>query len=267
MKRRLLWLLAVGPVAAALVLIWWMLPPTAIVVHHMPSDPRVVRGSIHIHTARSDGSGSIDDVAAAARRAGLQFVVITDHGDGTRKPEPPAYRQSVLCIDGVEISTTGGHYLALGLPQTPYRLAGEPRDVVEDVKRFGGFGIVAHPDSPKPALAWADWDVPVDGVEWLNADTEWRRRDGNEMARAFVTYLVRPPETMAALFGAPGPVFSRWDAMTRSAHVIAIGGNDAHARLGTVEDTDTIVGGMALHLPSYEAAFKSLSVSVVPGVR
>ena len=84
-----------------------------------------------------------------------------------------------------------------------------------------------------------------------------------EMARAFVTYLVRPPETMAALFGAPGAVFSRWDAMTRSAHVIAIGGNDAHARLGTVEDTDTIVGGMAVHLPSYEAAFKSLSVSAV----
>jgi hypothetical protein len=265
MKRRSIWLLAPVPAAAAFISIWWMLPPAAIVLQHVPFDGPVVRGSIHIHTARSDGSGSIDDVASAARRAGLQFVVITDHGDGTRKPEPPAYRESVLCIDGVEISTTGGHYLALGMPQTPYRLAGEPRDVVEDVKRFGGFGIVAHPDSPKPALAWTDWDVPVDGVEWLNADTEWRRRDSNEMARAFATYLVRPAETLAALFGAPGAVFSRWDAMTRSAHVIAVGGNDAHARLGTVEDTDTIVGGMAAHLPSYEAAFRSLSVSAVLG--
>jgi hypothetical protein len=169
----------------------------------------------------------------------------------------------VLCIDGVEISTSGGHYLALGLPRTPYRLAGEPRDVVDDVRRFGGFGIVAHPDSPKPALEWTDWDVAIDGVEWLNEDTEWRRRSGNDMSRAFVTYFLRPPETIAALFGAPGPVFSRWDTMTRTAHVSAIGGPDAHARLGTVQDTDIITGGMAVHLPSYEAAFKSLSVSAV----
>ena len=29
---------------------------------------------------------------------------------------------------------------------------GEPRDVVEDVKRLGGFGYAAHPDSPKTEL-------------------------------------------------------------------------------------------------------------------
>ncbi len=263
MNRRLLWRLSVVALAAAIGFTWWTVPPPALTAPASPPDPRVVRGSIHVHTARSDGSGTIDDVASAAHRAGLQFVAITDHGDGTRSPEPPAYREGVLCIDGVEISTTGGHYLALGLPRTPYRLAGEPRDVVEDVKRFGGFGIIAHPDSPKPALEWTDWDVPVDGVEWLNADTEWRRRDGNDMARAVATYFLRPPETIAALFGPPGPVFSRWDTLTRSAHVIAIGGHDAHARLGTVEDTDIISGGMAVHLPSYEAAFKSLSVSAV----
>ena len=211
MNRRLLWRLSVAALVTAIGFIWWTLPPPALAAPASPADPRVVRGSIHVHTARSDGSGTIDEVASAAHRAGLQFVVITDHGDGTRSPEPPAYRDGVLCIDGVEISTTGGHYLALGLPRIPYRLAGEPRDVVEDVKRFGGIGIIAHPDSPKPALAWTDWDVPVDGVEWLNADTEWRRRGGNDMARAVATYFLRPPETIAALFGSPGPVFSRWD--------------------------------------------------------
>ena len=30
-------------------------------------------------------------VAAAAARAGLKFVILTDHGDGTRPPDPPAY--------------------------------------------------------------------------------------------------------------------------------------------------------------------------------
>ena len=34
--------------------------------------------------------------------------------------------------------------------------------------------VVAHPDSPKPELAWRDWSAPVAGLEWLNLDSEWR---------------------------------------------------------------------------------------------
>ncbi len=112
--------------------------------------PAVVRGAFHIHTERSDGTGTIEEVAAAAARAGLQFIILTDHGDGMRPPLAPAMHGGVLVLDGVEISTSGGHYVALGLPgASPYRLAGEPRDVVEDVRRMGGFGVAAHPDSPK----------------------------------------------------------------------------------------------------------------------
>ena len=133
---------------AVVLLVWAILPQRALVVSGVAPDPLTVRGSVHVHTFRSDGTGTVDDVAAAARRAGLQFVVLTDHGDGTRDPDPPAYRSGVLVIDAVEISTMGGHYVALGLARAPYRLAGEPRYVVEDVARLGGFGIVAHPDSP-----------------------------------------------------------------------------------------------------------------------
>ncbi len=110
--------------------------------------------SFHVHTNRSDGLSGPDEIAAAAARAGLKFVVFTDHGDGTRRPDPPAYRSGVLCLDGVEISTNGGHYVALDMPPAPYPLAGEARDVVEDVRRLGGFGIAAHPDSAKPQLRW-----------------------------------------------------------------------------------------------------------------
>ena len=60
-----------------------------------------VRGTVHVHTLRSDGSGTVDDVAAAAGRAGLDFVIISDHGDATRTPLAPAYRHGVLCIDAV----------------------------------------------------------------------------------------------------------------------------------------------------------------------
>jgi hypothetical protein len=118
---------------------------------------RTVAGAYHIHTTRSDGAGDRAAVAAAARRAGLQFVIITDHGDATRIPDAPAYVDGVLCIDGVEVSTNGGHYVALALAAAPYPLGGEPAAVIEDVTRLGGFGFAAHPDSARPELSWADW--------------------------------------------------------------------------------------------------------------
>src|SRR3982074_1605662 len=158
--------------AAVAVWIGFTIPPRPIQLA-APTDG-TIPGILHIHTSRSDGLSGPDEVAAAAARAGLKFVVFTDHGDATRTPDPPVYRAGVLCIDGVEISTTAGHYVALDMPASPYPLGGEPRDVVEDVKRLGGVGSAGHPDSPKHQLRWIDWNAPVDGMEIINLDTSWR---------------------------------------------------------------------------------------------
>ena len=45
-------------------------------------------------------------------------------------PAAPAYHEGVLCLDGVEISTRGGHYIAVDLPVAPYPLGGDARDVI-----------------------------------------------------------------------------------------------------------------------------------------
>src|SRR5262245_47782735 len=90
---------------------------------------RTVAGAYHVHSTISDGAGDVNTIAAAAKRAGLQFVILTDHGDGTRTPEAPRYVDGVLCLEGVEISTDGGHFVALGLPATPYPLGGDPAGV------------------------------------------------------------------------------------------------------------------------------------------
>ena len=80
----------------------------------------------------------------AAARAGLKFVVFTDHGDATATPEPPAYRSGVLCLDAVEISTAGGHYIALDMPTAPYPLGGEARgNLVIAAQRVQGATLLA----------------------------------------------------------------------------------------------------------------------------
>ena len=258
--RRQLRLLAIAAVIASLILLV-LLPRAA---GDTAAPPRnVVRGAYHIHTTRSDGSGTPDEVAAAAARAGLQFIILTDHGDGTRTPDPPSYRSGVLTLDAVELNTTSGHYGAIGLPAAPYPLAGTADAVIEDVRRLGGFGIAAHPGSPRPSLRWTAWEAAFDGLEWINGDSEWRDEPRLPIARALVTYLFRAPESMARLLDRPGGVLERWDALTATRRVVALAGIDAHAWLGYGQNTDPDAGGWHLRLPGYEATFGTFSNHVV----
>lgn len=252
----------------AAVLFFLALPPPARVVvvpDPAPRDERsaIVRGAFHVHSDRSDGSGSVTNIAEAARRAGLDFVILTDHGDGTRPPRAPAYHRGVLCVDAVEISTDGGHYIALDIPAAPYPLGGEAHGVVEDVARLGGFGVVAHPASGKPALRWQNWDLPVDAVEWLNGDSQWRDDGIGALALAAVGYWLRAPESLARLLDRPDAALARWDAQTAVRPVVGIGGTDAHARLATGVGEDGYEDALAISFPGYEALFRAFAVRVL----
>jgi hypothetical protein len=256
--KRILGLSVLVLVCSAGVLMALLTPaarPTAPPATLDPASP-TARGAFHVHSARSDGTGSLEEIAAAAAARGLQFVVFTDHGDGTREPEPPTYRSGVLCLDGVEISTDGGHYAVVGLPRAPFPLGGQPRDVVEDVKRLGGIGFAAHPGSPKALLQWRDWAAPFDGIEWLNADSEWRDEFVGSLGRVLFTYPFRPVETLAALLDRPATVLDRWREITAKRRVPAIAAADAHARLGFGPAVDPYDDRIVARVPSYRVSFE-----------
>ena len=267
MKR---FLLVTAALAAAVAFYGLISRPPAPLVLDTPWSDGSVAGAIHVHTNRSDGSSPPEVIAAAAARAGLRFVIFTDHGDGTRQPDPPIYRDGVLCLDGVEISTTGGHYVAIDMPQAPYPLAGEPRDVVDDVRRLGGFGVAAHPDSPKRELHWEGWTAPYDGIELINPDSSWRAHavsphwsEKFRLARALTTYPFRSAETIAALLNDPPEIIQRWNAVVSERRVVGLAGDDAHARLDLM-NSDPAESRFSLPIPSYEASFRVLSVHIHP---
>ena len=221
-----------------------------------------VRGVVHIHTNRSDGTGSVADAIRAAARADLKFIIVTDHGDGTRAADLPDYRDGVLYVDAVEIGTGDGHLVALGLPKTPYPLAGDARDVVEDVHRFGGLAIAAHPGSTKGELQWTDWSTPIDGLEWLNADSEWRDERPWTLARALLTYPFRPAQSLALLLDRPGPIIRKWDELSKQRRVIGWAAVDAHARVGARSFGEPYDSAGSLHLPSYANSFREFSITL-----
>ena len=259
MIKALLALIVALPLAA-----WFLAPPAARALAPLPSGLTAspVRGAIHIHTRRSDGTGTVDEVAAAAAAAGLTFIILTDHGDGTREVDPPQYRRGVLAIDAVEISTDGGHVVALGLSRSPYPLTGEPRDVLDDIERLGGFTLAAHPGSVKPELRWTDWDAPIAGLEWLNADSEWRDESKWLLARTLFSYPVRKAESLAMLLDRPDEVLRRWDTLTLEGKLVAVAAADAHARVGLRTVGEPYDGGASIHIPTYEDSFRAFSISL-----
>lgn len=243
-----------------------LLPPRARAVSPSPDIALPLRGVMHVHTNLSDGTGTRDEVAAAAARAGLSFVIFTDHGDGTRVADAPVYRSGVLCLEGVEISADGGHVIALGLPQAPYRLGGETDAVLEDVKRLGGFSVAAHPQSPQPSLRWTAGEAGFDGVEWLNWDSEWRDEPVASLARALLTYWWRPAESLASLLDQPETALGLWDRATRERVVVGLAGADAHARIGLRQMGEPYDGRPVARLPGYESVFRTSSIAL-PGAR
>ena len=221
-------------------------------------DSRTVRGAFHVHTTRSDGALDKVQVALAASRAGLQFAIFADHGDGTDPPDRPEYLNGVLCVDAAEVSTEDGHYIALGIGQAPYRLGGEGRAVAEDVARLGGFGIAAHPFSNRPDLAWSDWTARIDALEWLNADSEWRDEGRAAIARAITGYLWRPAGALATLLDRPVSALAKFDELASSRRVVTLAAHDAHGGLGAEPGHS----GRGLQVPSYEATFRAFSNNV-----
>lgn len=267
--RRIAATAALATVAAVAIYVAALPPATRVVdVTSLPPFPPgesalTLAGAFHVHSRRSDGGGTPDEIAAAAAAAGLDFVILADHGDGTVR-WPATYRAGVLVVEGVEVSTNSGHYVALGLSAAPYPLGGDARGVVEDVRRLGGFGIIAHPTSPRPALAWSDWSLPPDGIEWINGDSQWRDDRPFDLVRALFGYPVRPAASLATLLARPERALARWDALAAERPIVGLGAADAHAHAPLAPDLDDgdHNGELALGFPGYESIFRTLAVRV-----
>lgn len=111
------------------------------------------RGDSHLHTVYSDGRRTPDELVAAARAAGLDFIVSTDHNTHSSQLIWGNYAtDDLLILNGEEVTTRSGHWPAIGLPAGTwldwrYR-SSDPVDFrrfVEQTHRAGGLVTAAHP--------------------------------------------------------------------------------------------------------------------------
>jgi hypothetical protein len=84
----------------------------------LPAAPgrRWLAGDLHAHTVHSDGSLTVDQLAALARGVGLDFLAVTDHNTVSHHAElaAAAARSGVLLVPGQELTSYAGHANCLG---------------------------------------------------------------------------------------------------------------------------------------------------------
>ena len=188
-------------------------------------------GVIHVHSRYSDGSGTIEDIADAADKASIDFVILTDHS--TMQPAldgNAGYYENALVIIGEEVNTSAGHLVALGVGRHVEQHGQDGLAALLDtIRTSGGMNIIAHPFGRRP---WEDWSLEsINGLEILNADSEWRNDDLWEWFRALLWYPLFPQAALNSLVDRPEQSLNQLDLLSQRGHTVAIGSADAHARI------------------------------------
>ncbi len=128
-----------------------------------------MRVDLHTHSVYSgDAAQTPAEMIAVAKRRGLDGIAITDHntvegGQVGRKLEKD------FVISGIEVASSGGHILALGVSgPIPKNLS--PQETVERIREEGGVAVAAHPYAPfRSGVGDEIKRVDFDAIEVLNA--------------------------------------------------------------------------------------------------
>lgn len=189
-------------------------------------------GAMHIHSKYSDGTKDIEYIISQAKKAGLKWIIVTEHNNLDAKKHEGFYGD--LCvIVGTEISPEkGNHLLAFNTKELINENIGS-RNFIDEVHNQGGFCIPAHADESisrdnrhRP-LRWDDWSINTfDGLEIWNYLTDWTDKYSVHKS-TLLQYLNRHK----IVTGPTKDILAWWDRLNNSKDNVfpAVAGCDAHA--------------------------------------
>jgi len=106
---------------------------------------------LHIHSTYSDGHADVKEIIKAAKRRGLDGIALTDHDTMRGIPVARKYirdrRLDLILIPGIEVTTSEGHLLVLGVDEAPEKKL-SPEETIEMAHDLGGIADVPHPYHP-----------------------------------------------------------------------------------------------------------------------
>lgn len=139
----------------------------------------------HIHSIYSgDATSTPKDIIGKAMEIGLNAIAVADHNSlkGSMVALEEAEKlDEFLVIPAMEVSTSHGHIVALGINEE-IAPGLSPEDTVEKIRSDGGIAIVPHPFVRyREGLCDYVLDLDMDAIETLNSRyifgySNWRAR-------------------------------------------------------------------------------------------
>ena len=192
----------------------------------------------HVHTKYSDGSKTHRQIAEIAAGYGIDGILFNDHNVfpiglegyyefGNRK---------IIAIIGEEIhdiecQPQKNHLLTYGTSESFSHFAGDPLDLIKQIRENSGISFIAHPYDPafpefdEENLSWEKWDATgFTGLELWNNLSEFKIRSKSKLHAYFLAFF---PMFMAEK--PPEQTLTRFDELLNEGrHLAAIAGSDAH---------------------------------------
>src|SRR4051794_34142656 len=216
---------------------------------------------VHLHSLYSDGTGTVPEIARAARASGVDVVLLTDHDTlEARHRGEEGWHDGVLVLVGEEVSPRGrNHYLAFDIEDEIRHRGMSGAEICAAVRERGGFGFAAHPFSRGSERFRRAAGMPFD-------DLECEALHGVELW-SFVTDTAERIQSIPAalrFIAAPGrwvdhpPArnLAEWDRLCALRRTVAIGGLDAH-------QFGRRVGPVVVRLMGYRRSFRHLRTHVL----
>lgn len=197
------------------------------------------RGVINVHSDISIGSSSPQQIATAAKQAGIDFVILTDLNAFEENVHNDSYSQNVLFLTGGKYSyldsrlifySPNKDVIGKNLGEAQIRFA----DMLTQSEGGGKdtLSILAHPY--RLGFTW-NGDLPpgLDGMEVINVKSmsvqAWQASKAS-VIWSFLIYPFNPDFSLARLFLEPSEELALFDKTTQQRKLIAFAGAEASAR-------------------------------------
>lgn len=216
------------------------------------------KGAIHVHSTYSDGKGDIEEIMDCANKAGIDFVILTDHD--TLQPLDDGHEKwhgSCMLIIGAEITPPDNHYITFG-EERIHNISElrklSPQGYIDQLRKNKWLGFIAHPffvGAKKFGIGtykWLDWDIKnFTGMCIWNLLDDWttqlnREKLSDDVYNSFHKWLTGPhKETM-----------QKFDELSQVQKIVLAGEVDNHKSLVKYENKE-------FRIFPYDIAFRSIT--------